>query len=644
MLRRFPPATFKEPKSASLDWNNFRGGWNSFLRQTELSNNELSDATNLMLIGLGVPTKRWGTEDYFTAGATGYGRGLIFGKDSSDNRVLLAITDWGYLTKKSGTTYTMITGASWASGYNLEGIQIANKIYLVNGQRELVRYDFTSLVGFPTLAVPTGVTATNISGATGQTTVAYQITANSQVGETLPSTEISLASMPQDLTTTLVRLQWTPVSAASGVLTGYSIYRGSPGDETLLATVDNVTTQYLDIGLQASILTQPPADDTTGGPVGKFIARYQDRIIIGGIPGSPTLIYISGRYPYHERFSFAFGGGTLLVSPDDGQNITGISVINDKIIIFKEHSVYQVTLGTIDVGTTTILVPTYTLITAGQGCYSHRSVIAVDNDIYFVGQDGIYVLGYEPNILNVLRTNELSAKIRPFFASLSLSDLQNCSAEYYDRKYVLTFPSAQKTIIFDKERLAFMGPWNTPFGISKLLKYTDSDGVSRLVGIDSTDSKVTHFDANLRDDKGTAFTTVFKSRKEQFGAWDAFKTIDEMFMQFRNVSGTVNVNVILENRAGAFSTEKSFTVTGSSQLGQTGWGTDLWGSVRWGETINDPGVSAEEMSIRVILEKEFRTMQLEILTSDKQDNYELLGVRSTVHSQGPGVVPYTWNV
>jgi hypothetical protein len=603
----------------------------------------MPQATNLMLKGLGVPTKRWGTEDYFLASPTGYGRGLFAAKSKAGEVQLLAITDWGVLTKKNGASYTVLTGASWASGYDVNSVEFSNNVYFVNGQREFVRYNFTNVVGFATLSSPGGLYATNISGATGQKIVSYVVTAVSQVGETLGSTAFSLATLPQQLKNTLVYVQWSPVSASSGVLTGYNIYRGDPGDETWLATTDNTVTNFYDYGNDSAILQIPPDADTTGGPIAKYVSRYQDRLILAGIPGNPTQILISGRYPQHERFDFGGGGGNILISPDDGEDITGLAVINDKIIVTKEHSVYELKLVTSDIGNFTLMTPTFQLLTASQGCSSSRSIKAVDNDVFFANRDGVYILGYEPNILNVLRTNELSAKIRTFFDSLTYDDIQKCSAEYYDRKYILTFPVSKKTIIFDRERSCFMGPWNTPFGINQLVKYVDETGTTRLVGVDSTDNSVSLFNPNASDDKGTAFSTVFKSKREQFGEWQLFKTIDDMFLQFRNVTGNVNVNILLEGRDGILATEKSLTITGSSLLGTTGWGTDLWGNPKWGETKNLPGNTTGELPKRTVLSKDFRTFQVEVLTSAGVDNYELLGIKTNVRPQGSGSVPYIWN-
>ena len=53
------------------EWNSFKDGYNSLFRPTELKDTEMAQADNIMLVGSGSPTGRWGTTPYFVAGATG---------------------------------------------------------------------------------------------------------------------------------------------------------------------------------------------------------------------------------------------------------------------------------------------------------------------------------------------------------------------------------------------------------------------------------------------------------------------------------------------------------------------------------------------------------------------------------------------
>src|SRR5688572_6485052 len=120
---------YKGNKSIPIDWNTFRRGLNILLRETELNKDELSQADNLMLIGAGVPTRRWGAANYFMAGATGAIRTLK-GYYTTNVNELLTMTDEGILVKQSGASYSVITGASWASGYDAQMVQLNNNMYI----------------------------------------------------------------------------------------------------------------------------------------------------------------------------------------------------------------------------------------------------------------------------------------------------------------------------------------------------------------------------------------------------------------------------------------------------------------------------------------------------------------------------------
>ena len=636
---------FKPPRDVTVSWQSWKKGWNTLLRENELEGAEMTLSTNLLLKGSGIPTKRWGSQNYFTAGATGSARFSIPIKDTSDNISVLAFTDWGMITKKNGASYTLLTGASWPSGATMDAAQLGNNIYLVSANREMVRYDFTTLKNFATLTSPTGVAVSNMSSATGTTTYSWRVTAvGKSGGETLASTPISMATLPQSLSQTVMRLQWTAVSAASGDLTGYNIYRGPAGDERWIGGVDDTTTVFFDTGTATSDpFRVVPVANTTGGPKAKYVIRYQDRLILAGIPGEPTKVLISGRYPDQERFDWYAGGGFINIEPDSGQNITGLGIHQEKIVVFKENSVWQLLLNQTQFGNALILDPQYKLLTASQGCTSHKSIVPVENDLMFANRKGIYILRYEPQLQNILNANEISAKIRPFFESLTDADHTASAGAYIDKKYVLSFPNSKQTVCFDRERLSFTGPWTTPFGINHWSKYIDSSGMERWLAADSTDNIISEFSKNYLDDKGTAIRTIFKSKKEDFNDWTIFKTINEVYFNFRSIAGSVVVNVYIEERSGNTIAAKSFTLTSTGASGSSGFGTDQFGLAKFGISNNTPTQTTLELQKKTFIYKSSRTFQVEVRTNGLTDNYELLGIKTIAIPQARGNSPSAWN-
>jgi len=635
--------TYKAGKDSQIVWDTFRGGLNVLLRETELKSKELAQADNIMLVGSGVPTRRWGSANYFLAGATGAVRGLRGFYTTAGTNELLALTDSGMLTKKSGASYSIIGGASWASGYDAAMTQLNDNMYIVNGVDTFKKYDGTTISSFATLSVPSALTATNLSGISGTFTYSWRVSAENNVGETLASTGVLLGNLPQNLTQTAVQIGWVTSSPASGVR-GYVVYGREQGNETFLSRVNSSSLKFIDDGTnESSVLSEPPTADSTGGPIAKYMIKHDNRLILGGMADKPSRVMFSGKLQNSEKFHWSQGGGYIDIDIDSGDNITGLGVFQNKIIVYKEKSVWELTLGTVTIGNWTLTNPTAQAITNSHGAISSKTIIAVENDVFFLTRNGVYVLGYEPNILNVLRTNEVSARVRPLFDNISYADLQNASAEYIDKRYILSFPTVKKTFVYDRERLAWTGPWVTPFGIRQWHTYYDSNGVQKWVVGDDSDSYVSDFNSGYSSDKGTAFTTILRTKKEDFGDWSVFKTIKELFMNLRNVQGGVDVNIRAEERDGNVVSVANFAVTSTST--DAGWGADMWGDTQWGDSEqHGSATDINDLVRRVILNKTARSIQVDIRTDAAGDNYELLGVRVRARPQGTGSTPSNWTI
>lgn len=637
------PPKFKPGKDLQVMYDTFEGGWVNFARPTELEPDELAQADNIMLVGKGTPSGRWGSQKYYLSGETGKNRflGAFYKSQTSTNR-LLSITDDGILSYRSGASYAYITGASFPSGSIVDGTQLGGNFYLQGGpSRTLVRFDGTSLVEYNTLTTPANVLVTNLSGVSGTKVQGYRVSANSDAGETLASTSVQLVNLPQNLADTSVQITWNTVSAPSGTLKSYSLYRGNPGDETWIATVGADETQFLDDGVQQSDTIFPANSNTTGGPRAKYILKYDDRLVLAGFEDEPSLVLISGRYPYQDRFNWADGGGFIYVDPDGGEDITALAQagtqgsdnVASSILVFKDNSVHRIVLNTVNLGNFVVLDPQVQILTSSNGASSHRSVTPVENDTFYFGRKGLYSVGQEANFLNQIRTNEISARIRPYIESLSKTDFDEANSSYISNKYLLSFPSRKETIVYDRERRCFLGPWKTPWGITQWLKYYNPAGNEKwLAAVSNTKPEVWEFSESLQNDGGTARSLIARTKKEDLDSWSIMKIIKLVYVLFRNVRGQVTVNIRLETRSGLTVTQKSFTLT--STLGSAGFGTNQWGLIEYGNTTGSVSLSGDELVRWTQLYKQARVIQLEVISTGTNSNWEFLGTRFTAQPLG----------
>lgn len=647
----FREPAYKPPKTLQADWMDWKGGLNTLLRQTEIKDNELAQSDNLKLVGKGVPTKREGSANYFLTApsvATGAQRvrglkGVLFASSASGVNELLAISDWGQLVKKNGASYSVIPGASWASGYNVEMVQVYNKVYVTNGVDTLKRYDGASISSFVQLTKPTGVQVTNLSGVSGTFTRSFRISAFNNVGETIASDAVLITNTPQDLINTTLRVTWSTSSPASSVA-GYGIYGVDQGDERYLTSVDSSTLRYDYQGVpEPSNLVFPSAADTTNGPISKFIIAHKDKLVLGNIQGFPSRIAWSGGGINVERFNWRFGGGYIDIDKDAGDEVKGLIEFQDSIIVFKERSIWSVTLAV----SGDIVVPTVKMIMRGVGCVSHRTIRYVENDVFFLSRRGVYTLGNEPNFLNVLRTNEVSARVRPLFETLTASQLEQACAVYAMNKYRLAFPSTSankntKEIIYDRERLAWMGPNTFPATPAVYEVYFDGSNRENLVWGDSDDNFVTEFSNAYSNDKGVKIQTILLTKKTAFDNPFRFKQMKNLYSNWRNVAGTPFVNIILETRDGAVGSAETFSITASNS--GVGWGFDRWGTFKWGNTAGAGSTQGSlDLAKRTRINKVGRTLQVEVTTTGSNDKYELLAMQIQAQELGEGIIPSSWS-
>jgi hypothetical protein len=256
----------------------------------------------------------------------------------------------------------------------------------------------------------------------------------------------------------------------------------------------------------------------------------------------------------------------------------------------------------------------------------------------------MYVTGFEPNFLNLIRTNEISARIRPYLALLSDNDYQNAVAFYVNNKYILSFPDRKECIVYDRERGSFVGLWKLPFGISSMLKYVDGSGTERWVIGSAQSNQVYEFNTALNTDNGTAIQKTLRTNKESFGQWNLMKIINFFYALLRNVSGSVTVNVLVENRDGTTSTAKSFTIQGSAVSGSLGWGIDSWGTANWGTSAGTVVTAGDEIPRATQIFKSVRLIQIEVITTSVNSNFELLNLKVSANLQGEGSIPTSWRV
>ena len=440
--------------------------------------------------------------------------------------------------------------------------------------------------------------------------------------------------------------QWSAISSGVGVSKTASIHMSTIAGNLYIWDGDTGGTVY-----NGSTHTRPGAM-----PRGKFSVSYRDFHIVAGVAGQGSRLYISStkepsRFTWKDPITATdkidlskpaeVPGATVFtgdqtpnaidVNRFDGDVITGLGFFQDALIIFKENSIYQMNFNESN-------IPVVQRITEAYGCIAHGSIRTVENDVYFLSRDGVYVLGNEPNYYASIRTNELTSRIKPTIDSINQSEVERVRSIYWDNRYMLSVPTGSATsnnllIVYDKRFYA----WSLWYDInaSDLAVYTDETNRRHLVFTDSKEPRMNQFTPGLYNDNGKPIEAWWTSRAFQGRKLDLEKLWKEVRPIFRKVTGTVDMEFFDEN--GSFGGTVSINASalgglGYDQVGALMFGTSLVDTY----TSRDLGLAEEEANISsanqssnevysVRVARDARTLKIKFSNNKLDENFVLLG-------------------
>lgn len=603
MSRRVPQTKLRTSKPVNVNYRNWARGLNSLFAATKIRDDELSVANNIIYEDEGTPVKRPGTADWATAGGGSTTQGMFPYYKSNGTRLVVKVED-GVFKTWNGTAWTTYAYMTFATDQQMDAAIINDVLYMVNGTNPLTKFDGSTLTRFNLISAPTSSWGTRgASLASGQYAYTYRVTAVSadETGETNPSTAFTVYVNkqrdqwnPANQTLTegnSILVNWTAVTGAKG----YNIYGVTAGDERFIEYVEGQTvTSWRDLGTKTiSQVFSLPTGNGTQGPKGTIISAFKTSLLIAGDPNEPSRVYFSAGVDKPDSFLIGDGGGYIDVNKnsDDGI-VTALGTFQNKAIVAKERSMWSMDF-------TSDVIPSLSNVVQGIGCVSQFTLIPVENDLFFMGRKpgggaALYVLGNEPNYFDVLRTNEISSRVRPTLAALQGSNFKKAFAGYFDGRYMLFFVSGGNTknnavLVYDRERLGFSF-WNEGINGTYPISYYDTDGSEYLLCADENDNKITRIDSQYTTDKGNAIKWSFKTKESDLGNPFVYKRYKWVNIRLRAVDGNVRTKIWTDSTIIAHTSVLQAT---QGMNIQTAYGSMKFGVGKFGSTI-DGGQTVEE--------------------------------------------------
>lgn len=183
----------------------------------------------------------------------------------------------------------------------------------------------------------------------------------------------------------------------------------------------------------ASAMTVP-----TGLTKARFVKQFNNYLFLANVTVSGTT------YPSRIYWSALKDTGTwdsadfIEVSKDDGQQITGLKVLSDRLVVYKERAIYTVFYtGDADIP---FILPGGGKTNSSVGCVAPFSIQEIENGHIFLSYDGFYY--FDGN-----NSYKISDKIDSTILELNSTRFSQCVSLVYknNTQYMCSFPSSGET-------------------------------------------------------------------------------------------------------------------------------------------------------------------------------------------------------
>lgn len=596
-------------KQTIINIDDFSGGNSSLIQEARMDPKFAAQSTNLIQVQDGLWKTRWGTGYYGASHASTIDGASEYVKSDATTE-LVTISNGKAYKSTNGGALTEITGATFTAGLQCYFMQIAGYLYIANGTDSLARYDGSVLTTYTQINAPTNLTASRVaSGLTsGVYTYYAQVTALNSVGETTGCTEASITVNKQrdSWVAGTDKLTWSWTASAGA--TRYQIYLSDQsGYEVLEGNTD--ITNLTDDGTEVlNPYIEVPDDNTTGAPKFISMAVSGNRIWATNNPTDMYKVYFSGTGSYMGNFSDFYGGGwinlekggrEIPVAVKHYQSGTG----EGRATVLSRTpdgrgAVWQIAISSAAVGTTSFSVPSAMKVVGSFGTESVLGVVNTPNNIAFPNRKGWFDLGPEKNYYGILRTNEKSQNIRPYWRNLSGAKIDTICAYYYDAKIFISVPTSSagndRIVVWDDERTNWAVDWS--FGAAQFLEYTDSDRNTKFLCVPVTGTRLVEISENILNDFGAPFSQTYLSPLLPVSKIKTdILNLKESIVELGSPRGVVNFQILGIGKDNSFATLATATITSFGS--NTGIGTDLFGEAYFSETQVNASGGADSWAI-----------------------------------------------
>jgi hypothetical protein len=491
-----------------------QGGINTRSYPTELSEGEFVMLKNLDPFGnLGAFVTRKGTDTWNTTlPVTAPIRGGFRFYFGTSRRQLIVVADTTVYYKEgaAGDFSTLLAGVTANRDWTFASY--LDHCYMANGVDTMKRWNGTTAraAGFPAPASAPSVA----TGAAGVLTGAYSYKVSAVYDSNSAHESSVYATASATVNPSSQKVELTNIPTITNA-TARNIYRTEAGGSVYyyLATInDNVTTTYSDNTADASLSTTTAPVDNGIPPAGQYVLFWRGRMIVANTASQPQRVFFSsittteaspgGGTTSHGADAEIFPSSHYLDVGDDNAPITGLAVLQDQLVVFKEDQIWNIS------GDEALEFRTWRAQST-VGCIAPKTIVNMRGTLLFLGRnDGsscVYSYdGSSAEEMSLPLETTLNENIYALGDKAS-QPIQPCATRYrgsyilcyrkvggstFETAVLDTRPPRPRWMIWDKIEASCFIPFNGPGDAGEM--YYGSQEEARVLRLDT---RLTDYDA-----------------------------------------------------------------------------------------------------------------------------------------------------
>lgn len=318
----------------------------------------------------------------------------------------------------------------------------------------------------------------------------------------------------------------------------------------------------------------------TGLTTAKYTKQFNNYLFLANVTVSgtshPSRIYWSTI----KNIATWAGDQFIEISKDDGQEITGIRVLQDRLVVFKQRAIYNVFFtGDADMP---FIMPGGGKSNSAVGCIAPWSIQEIENGLFFLAVDGIYYY-------DGLNSQKISYKVQKTLdVSFNPTVFEKAVSCVYKpkNKYLLALATEgnalnNRVLVFDYYNIAF----SIYSGIDASAMCTVfKEGTEEHIYFANYEGFTYHMETGTNDYPWSRATSTNAATAIDSYYWTNWKTYEDLCDQ----KGVPNVYIYYQVANSVLTFSYSYDFEDISQFSQTmnlSGGTSAYDSAIWDTSV-----------------------------------------------------------